>query len=94
MGVFLLCLGTLKGIPVGTIISHMASQKQNKTKKGQREKKEREEGKKIKGLLDALAQHRKGENPPWRIQLTQGELETHDQSNRKLRTSSSPVKTI
>lgn len=71
----------------------MASQKQNK-KKGQREKKEREEEKKIKGHLDALAQHRKGENPPWRIQLTQGELETHDQSNRKLRTSSGPVKPI
>lgn len=34
---------------MGTIISHMVSQKQNKTKqKGQREKKEREEEKKSK----------------------------------------------
>lgn len=48
-GVFLLCLGTLKGIPVGTIISHMASQKQNKTKqkkaKGKKKKKEKEKEK-------------------------------------------------
>lgn len=47
-GVFLLCLGTLKGIPVGTIISHMASQKQNKTKqkKAKGKKKRREKKKK------------------------------------------------
>lgn len=50
-GVFLLCLGTLKGIPVGTIISHMASQKQNKTKQKKakgKKKKEREKEKKSK----------------------------------------------
>jgi len=41
--------------------------KQNKKAKG---KKRREKKKIIKGHLDALAQHRKGENLPWRIQLT------------------------
>ena len=81
---------------MGTIISHMASQKQKKTKqkKAKGEKKGERNRKKIKGHLDALALHRKGENPPWRIQLAPGELETSDQRNRKLRTSSGPVKTI
>lgn len=78
---------------MGTIISHMVSQKQNKTKKKAKGKKRREKKKKIKGHLDALAQHRKGENPPWRIQFSRGDLETHDRSNRILRTSSGPVKT-
>lgn len=43
-----MCLGTLKGIPVGTIISHMVSQKQNKTKKKKKPKGKKKRGKKKK----------------------------------------------
>lgn len=92
-GVFLLCLGTLKGIPVGTIISHMASQKQNKTKQKKakgKKKKEREKEKKSKVTWMLWPSTGKGEIH----QLALGDLETCDQSNSKLRTSSGPVKTI